>query len=109
MPKNDVKDFDKPLGQWVEEETPVTKNVYDPEKKRFITTSQIEKTKTMYIHAPKTKIRCKNGEHFFRVVDIHKYIFQCNKCRYARQVFPTTYKFDEKTGSLTHRVTGLRV
>lgn len=112
----EAKDFKKPLGQWTEEEVPVERYSYDPEKKRITRTTEMEKRKVMYIHAPKEKYRCKEGEHVFIVVDTHKYIFRCINCRYNRQVYPTTYRFvrasedpHNKTGYLIHKVTGLRV
>lgn len=106
---DEAKDFKKPLGQWTEEEVPVERISYDPRRKTFSKITEMEKRKVMYVHAPKVKYRCKSGEHIFKVVDIHRYLFNCINCRYGRQVFPTTYKFNKDTGALIHKVTGERV
>ena len=101
--------FTKPLNQWVEEETPIQKRTFDPESRRFITTTEIQRTKTIYYDVPKVKLRCQAGTHVFKVLDKHKYLFKCINCPFIRKVYPTTYKFDEKTGFLTHILTGTRV
>lgn len=106
---DNAKDFNKPLGQWIEEDTVVKGLDFDPKTKTVSVQDKIVKTKTMYIHAPKDKLRCKDGEHVFAVVDKHKYIFQCKNCRFSRKVYPTTYRFDEATGALTHKYTDARV
>lgn len=98
------KDFPHPLGVFIDEEVPVKKFNYDPEKKRVFSTYQMEKQKTMYIDAPKEKHRCKDGEHNFVPVNPKKGIFSCTKCTYSRQVYPTTYMFIN--GKLIHRITG---
>lgn len=91
------------IGEFVEEEIPVQSIKFDPETKSVSMVTKMEKQKTMYIDAPKEKIRCKDGEHVFKVVDIHRYIFSCINCRYSRQVYPSTYLF--KDGKLIHRIT----
>jgi len=92
------------LGEFVEEEIPVQKVKFDPDTKSVSMITKMEKQKTMYIDSPKEKVRCKNGEHIFKSVDPHKGIFGCTKCRYFRQVYPTTYKFEG--GKLIHRISG---
>lgn len=100
----DQKLFDKPLNTFIEEEVPVKKNRFDPQSGRITSVTQMEKVKTMYIDAPAVKHRCKDGEHVFKCVDNHRYIFSCLNCRYSRKVYPTTYEF--KDGKLIHRITG---
>ena len=105
----DAKDFTKnnpgiKLGEFIEEEIPVQKVKFDPDSKRVSVVTQMEKQKTMYIDAPKEKLRCRSGEHVFRCVDNGRYIFSCTKCPFSRQVYPTTYKYDN--GKLIHKITG---
>lgn len=99
-------DFPKPLNEFIEEEIPVQKIHFDPETKKVSVMTSMEKQKVMYIDAPPQKMRCKDGDHVFKCVDNHRYIFTCtNKgCHYSRQVYPTTYKFEN--GKLIHRFTG---
>lgn len=97
--------FDKPLNQWIEEEVPVRKNKIDPETGVVTSTIQLEKVRTKYIQAIPRKHRCKDGEHIFKCIDNNRYIFSCTKCPYSRQVYPTTYKFEN--GKLIHRTTGV--
>jgi hypothetical protein len=92
------------LGEFTEEDIPVQGIKFDPETKSVSLTTKMEKQKVMYIDAPKEKVRCKDGEHFFECVDNHKYIFSCKNCHYSRQVYPTTYKFENH--KLIHRITG---
>jgi len=107
----DAKEFRKNnpnvrLGEFTEEDVPIEKIKFDPDTKKLSIVTQIEKRKVMYIEAPKEKIRCRDGEHIFKVVDKHRYIFTCTNpgCHYSRIVYPSTYKFEG--GKLIHRVTG---
>jgi Zn finger protein HypA/HybF involved in hydrogenase expression len=105
----DRKDFEKnnpgvKIGEFTEEDVEIPTVKVDPETRRVSMTTKLEKQKTMYIESVKEKIRCKDGEHVFDCVDTHKYIFTCKNCRYSRQVYPSTYKFEN--GKLIHRVTG---
>lgn len=106
--------FDKPFGQWVEEETPVKSIDVNPDTGKVSVQEKMVKSQSMYIHAPKTKLRCASGTHVFRLLDKHKYLFQCVNCPFVRQVFPTAYRFKIidpvlETGILIHRYTGKTV
>lgn len=105
----DAKQFlkDNPnvkLGEFIDEQIPVKTFEYNPDTKRVSTITKMENQKTMYIDAPKEKLRCKSGEHIFRCIDNHKYMFACIRCPFKRQVYPTTYRFED--GRLIHKYTG---
>lgn len=102
--KDFTKDTGKPLNTFIEEDVPVQKFRYDPEKKKIFSSYQLEKQKVMYVNAPKEKYHCKSGEHIFHVVNPRKGVFTCDKCNFSRQVYPSTYMF--KNGQLIHKVTG---
>lgn len=99
--------FSKPLNQWIEEEVPVTKNRINPKTGKVTSVVQLEKVRTKYIESIPKLQRCSSGEHIFKCVDQNRYIFSCIKCSYSRQVYPTTYKFEN--GKLIHRYTGVIV
>jgi hypothetical protein len=101
--------FDKPIGEWIEEDVQVLKHKFDLEKKRVVSVYEMEKQKTMYINAPKEKYRCKNGEHEFVCIDKHKYIFSCTKCQFCRKVYPTKYMYNSKTKKLIDKSTGIAI
>jgi hypothetical protein len=112
--ENDLKDFQKenpntPIGKFIEETIMVPEHKFNPETGRMTIVNKLEKQKTMYIHAPKEKIRCKAGEHSFICLDNHKYIFGCTKCSYKRIVYPVKYRYDRETKSLINRFTGEKI
>ena len=100
----DAKDFPKKLNEFIEEEIPVQKINFDPDTKKTSIITTMEKQKVMYIDAPVQKMRCKDGDHVFKSIDPHKGLFSCTKCRFSRQVYPSTYKFEN--GKLIHKFTG---
>lgn len=105
---DELKEFNqtgKPLGEWTEEDIKVKSIDYNPETKRATVVDKIEKQKVMYVYAPKSKFRCKSGEHTFHVIDKSRWLFACDKCPFVRKVFPTTYRLTED-GHLQHKVTG---
>ena len=109
MSDQDVKDFPFPLNQDIEEQVPVRKiSVDEIDEKagtaKFSVKTVLEKQTVRYIHAPKSKARCKDGEHIFRVYHAKKGLFACTHCPYVRKVYPSTYMF--KDGKLIHRHTG---
>lgn len=104
-----TKDTGKPLDEFIEEEIPVQKNKFNPVTGKVFTSYDLEKVKTKYIEVPYEKIRCKDGEHIFKIKDVHKWVFSCENCNYSRKVYPVTYRYDEKTGGLFHKITGDRI
>lgn len=66
----------------------------------------MEKQTVRYMHVPKVKIRCQDGEHIFRIFNMRKWMFACTKCLYVIKIYPSTYKYDQITGKITHRATG---
>jgi len=102
--------FDKPINKWIEEdiEIPVmTPKVNEKEKRvEFTQTTQKAKRKTFYSDSPSKKIICAKGTHVFNCIDKGKYIFKCKNCDFHKIAFPVTYRFNEQTGKLIHRITG---
>lgn len=107
MSKDNIEDFPFPLDTDVEETVPVQKNSFNPDTGRVTSTYQLEKVKTRYIHAPKEKLRCKPGDHIFRVLDNRKWIFGCTICPFAKKVSPATFTFNK--GKLISKATELPV
>lgn len=95
------------LGEDIEEEIPVKKNVFNPKTKTVMSTYQLEKVRTRYIEAVPEKLACKQGEHIYKVADPKQWLFFCTKCPHSKRVFPTTHTFSK--GKLIHKATGLRV
>jgi hypothetical protein len=85
------------------EQVPVKKIRFDPDTRQVLQTWAMEERITRYIQAPKEKIRCKDGEHLFEVLDGGRGLFGCTQCPYQRKVYPTTYMFID--GKLIHKVT----
>ena len=99
--------------KFVEEEVeiPVMTPVVNEKMKRveFTQTKQKATRKTYYADSPSKRIICAGGKHVFRCLDKGKYIFKCKNCDFYKIAYPVTYKFNEKIGQLTHRITGVRV
>lgn len=109
-----MSDFKKdhpeiPLNTFIEEDIPVQKIKFDIETKKITRVTELEKQRTMYIEAPFKKLRCQPGQHVFRVLDNHKYLFGCKSCKYKVRVNPAYFSFDSKTGYLTSKTSGERV
>lgn len=110
--QEDISKFPHPLNQDVVEQVPVEKIAIDFDEKgrpQASVKTVMQKQTVRYIHVPKSRIRCPAGQHIFRVYNMQKYLFACTKCPFVRKVFPTTYRFDEATGKLIHRITGQAV
>lgn len=108
-PFNEIKKmksepFSKPLDTFIEEDIAVKKVKFNPETKKTFTTYELEKVRTKYMDIPYEKYRCVDGEHVFKCIDPHKWIFSCINCSYFRKVYPVTYNFED--GKLIHRKTG---
>jgi hypothetical protein len=99
--------FPLPTNVWTEEEVPVKKTKFDPKTGKTFSSYELEKVKTMYIDAPKEKLRCKNGDHIFECINGSKGLFKCTNCPYHRQVYPSSYMF--LNGRLVNKRTGLIV
>ena len=106
-----AEEFNKPTNEWIEEdvEIKVVSPVFDPETKRveLKQESKMVKQKTFYSNSTPSRVVCK--EHIYVCLDKGKYHFKCTKCDWNRILFPVTYRFDEKTGIATNRITGVRV
>ena len=106
------KDFPFPLDTDIEEQVPVKKlgvDIDEDGNAKVSIRTVLEKQTVRYINAPKEKMRCKDGEHVFRSFKPSKWLFACVKCPFVRKVFPTTYRFEQSTGKLLHRKTGIAV
>jgi len=105
----DPKDFPFPLDVDIEEQVPVRRVTVDniDEKKgsaNYSVKTVMEKQTVRYMNVPKTKNRCKDGDHVFRPFNIKKGMFACTNCPYVRKVYPSTYRFVD--GKFIHRITG---
>lgn len=103
------KDFPYPLDTDIEEHIPVKKISIDEidEKAgtaKFSVKTVMEKQTVRYMHVPKVKVRCKPGDHVFRVLDKRKGIFGCTLCPFSARIHPANYMF--KDGKLIHRRSG---
>ncbi len=105
------KPFNKPIGEWIEEEVQIpvmTPQVNEKEgrvefKQRMTTATR----KTMYSDNKPRVVMCRN--HHFLSHDKKKSIFRCRKCNYHKIAYPVTYRFNQQTGKLIHRITNIRV
>ncbi len=88
---NETKDFPYPLDTFIEESVPVLKNRFNIETGKLSTTYEIEKVKTMYIHAPKNKVRCKDNEHEWYSYDPSKWLIACKNCNIVKRIYPGSY------------------
>jgi hypothetical protein len=104
----EAKDFPLPLNEWTTENVQVTKLDYDEKNNKMRVIDTLEERRVKYVHAPKEKFRCRNGDHVFRVVDKGRYIFSCKKCQYSKVVYPTTYRVTPE-GHIIHLQTGNRI
>lgn len=107
-----MNDFPHPLNTVIEEEIEIPS--FEPtvnEKKsrvEFKETTQKATRKTIYIdQSNPTKVIC--NKHKYACINKGKSIFKCTKCDWHRIALPVTFKFDEKTGILTYRKTGIRI
>ena len=107
----DSKDFPHPLNTFIEEEVEVATmvpRVNEKEKRvEFVKGVKKVKQKTYYADSKPVKIVC--SDHRFVCLDKGKYLFKCKKCTWHKIAYPVTFKFDEKTGILTYRRTGIKV
>ena len=104
-------EFDKPTNEWIDEdiEVKVVSPVFN-EKTHTVTLKEETKTvkqKTYYADSTPAMIVCK--EHVYLCVNKGKYHFKCTKCDWNRIAPPVSFKFDESTGILTRRASGVRV
>ena len=104
--ENDVKDFPYPLDQDIEEQVPTRKITIDSidEKTgsaKYSVKTVMQKQTVRYMNVPKSKYRCKPGDHVFRVLDAKKGMFGCTLCPFAAKIHPAHYMFKE--GKLIHR------
>lgn len=78
------KEFDKPLGKWIEETEQIENVVrtFDPETKKLKEETVLEdkKVKVIYEKTSIDDIFCHPFTHEFILIDSHKYIIKCKKC-----------------------------
>lgn len=78
-----MNSFDKPIGEWIEEEIdiPVLEPVLKGDEVVGIKhTTRKATQKTMYTHAPETKVSCADQEHDWFIPDKHDHTAHCRKC-----------------------------
>lgn len=103
-----------PLDTDIEEQIPVRKVVIDSidEKAgtaKFSVKTVLEKQTVRYMNVPKSKYRCKDNEHTYRILAARKWLFGCTKCPFSRRVYPSTHTVDLTTGIIIHKATGRRI
>lgn len=104
MPKYPFK-----TNEFIEEEVdvPSFEPVVNEKKKRveFRRTTVKATRKTMFVDSKPRRVICKDHKYF--PIDKGKYTFKCMNCDWHRIAPPITFKFDQKTGKLTYRETGV--
>lgn len=98
------KPFPKPTNQWLEEDVELEINTPDVDMRtgrmKGIKKKKIKaKERVYYADAPTKQTVC--GNHYYEVIDKHKYIFKCKNCNYHRVAPPCTY--DLVDGKLVRR------
>lgn len=88
--------FPFPVNEFIEEEVPVKKNTFDPKTGHISSTYQTEKVKTMYINAPKEKVRCKDNDHYWKSYNPRKWLINCKNCNIVKRIYPPAYLKDGK-------------
>lgn len=107
----DVKDFDKPLDTWIEEDVDV--HTFEPEvdednnRVKFKSVTKKIKQRTFYSEGSTSTVVCTDHRYF--PLDKGKYLFKCRHCSWRRIAPPVSFKYDPETGILTRRHTGERV
>jgi len=105
-----LNNFPHPLNTWIDEEVevPVMTPKVNEKESRVEFTQEMKKVaqKTMYVDSKQTRIVC--GSHTYACIDKGSYLFKCKKCDWHKIAFPVTFKFDQETGILTYRHTGIR-
>lgn len=100
--------FNKPLNEWIEEEVevPSFEPIVNEKMKRveFKQTTRKATKKTFYAKSEPRKLLCSSGEHFFYPKDRKKSIFACNRCGFHKVAYPVTYKYNQDSGQLQHKV-----
>lgn len=104
---NDQK-FDKPLDQDIMEPQNIDREVVelDPDSRTFKRVKVTEQVmiKTRYTKASTSKLTCKAGTHFFKMIDRHKYIAGCRDCKKHHILRPDRETID-KNGHIINRQT----
>lgn len=102
--------FDKPLGQWIEEDVKVnairpviTENGEDV-KVEYKTVETTQTQKSIYVESKERRIGCPKGRHNCYMEDKHKYIVGCNLCELHWKISPLHH--DIKNGQIVFRDTG---
>src|SRR4051812_26258679 len=106
---DDIKDFPHPIGVDIVEQTPVQKIDVEFNDKGIPKTSiktVMQKSLVRYIHAPKDKIRCAPGQHFWGHYNKKQWLFGCSKCRFVIRVFPSTHTVDLTAGTIQNKASG---
>lgn len=104
-----TEDFPYPLDTDIVEQVPVQRVTVDDIDERtgsarFSVKTVMEKQTVRYMNVPKSKYRCKPGDHVFRVLQAKKGIFGCTLCPFSARIHPANYMF--KDGKLIHRRNG---
>lgn len=100
--------FDKPLGEWIEEEheVPIMEGKFENGKLVGVqqgTTTR--KVKTMYSKVTPQKFSCKDGTHLWRMLDKGRGVAKCQNCTKHR-FLRAPFDFIDKEGALRNRDTG---
>ena len=101
------EEFDKKVGEWIEEdvEVDVVRPLIDeknPEHKTFIRQKEKFTQRTMYIDAPKRKVMCSEADHEFEPTNTPN-LFACTKCHFKVIAYPYKARYNPSTKKLEPR------
>ncbi len=91
---NFIKEGGK-LDTWQEQDINVVVNkpVFNKKSGKVRIKSVVKKHKERVFNTQgiKTKLSCKEGNHYFVMKDKHKYIAKCKYCMLCRKIYPVTH------------------
>lgn len=100
--------FDKPVGEWIEEEieVPTFEAEVDNKGKVVGLKKTVKKMveKTRYDEVPFKKFSCASGDHYWTMRDKRKHVAGCTKC--TKNLFVQPIKHKIKDGKILDRDTG---
>jgi hypothetical protein len=89
-----IKDGGK-LEEWQEEDVKfrvIKPYISKSGKFKFKTVEKKKKQKVFYTQGVKQKASCKSDDdHYYEIIDKHKYILKCKYCGIYRKIYPVTY------------------
>lgn len=106
----DKPKFDKPIGQWIDEEVkvtsmrPVVSDYGGKTRVDFKAVETIENQKSIYIESKERQIGCAKDKHDWFMTDKNTYLVKCHFCELRRRISPLHH--DIRDGKIIHLATG---